>query len=158
MLWSVLVALGVAAVGTALVASALRLGRGAKVPGLSRVGRARLWPATLPPPRAGRQVWVVPRHRDALLRLLAQYTVDEGPVLLVTDQALAGPQLFRGEAPPALPGRPLVLADRPVDFPETATLMVLESGQGMTFTADDEGLLLEGRRVFTLDSGELRFA
>lgn len=163
MLWSALVTLGVTALGTGLVALAAGAWRERRPPLLARVGGAAMpWPSVLPPARAGRQVWVVPRHRAELVRLLARHLVSEGPVFLLADVPLDGaPQVFRCErveqADHALPGRPVLLADHRVDA-DLPTLMLVLSGEGLVFTANDGGLYLDDTLVFRLEQGELSFA
>jgi hypothetical protein len=162
-LWSALVTLGVTALGTGLVALAAGVWRERRPPAMARVAAAAMtWPAALPPARAGRQVWVVPQHRAELVRLLARHLVTEGPVFLLADVPLEGaPQVLRCErleqADHALPGRPLLLTDHRVEA-QLPTLMLVLSGEGVIFTADEGGLYLDEALVFRLEQGELSFA
>lgn len=155
-----MVGLGGAAVGFAVVGLAGLLWSPVAAPPIHRVGRStRPWPEALPPLGVGCQRWAVPpEHRPALLRLLAERLVFEGPVLLVGDLELEGPQLYRGDPAEAcsLPGRPMVLADREVEGLQTPAVLLVD--HGLPFVASAQGLTLDGQLIFRIEGGQASFA
>lgn len=106
------------------------------------------WPAALPPPRVGRQVWVAPDvgSRAALSAALARRLATSGPVLLVGAASVTAAGVYRPsgdasdaaalrDAADALVGDALILVDGP--SPALAGLLVSDKPVLAVLAASD---------------------